>query len=132
MDFLRRGTERDGAATRAAGGERFAPLADAAALDAALARSHEAPVLLFLHDPHCPISRRAWGEMARLPAEATARAFLVDVSRQHALSDAVEERTGVRHESPQALVLRGGKAVWDASHFAITAEEVTDALATGS
>lgn len=110
----------------------FAPLADTAALDGAVARSHDAPVLLFLHDPYCPISRRAWGEMQRLAEGPLADAYLVNVSRQHALSEAIESRTGVRHESPQALVLRGGKAVWDASHFAITAEEVAAALTTGS
>jgi bacillithiol system protein YtxJ len=110
----------------------FAALADAAALDEAVARSHEAPVLLFLHDPHCPISRRAWGEMQRLAEGPLADAYLVNVARQHALSQAIESRTGVRHESPQALVLRGGKATWDASHFAITAEDVAGALAADS
>jgi bacillithiol system protein YtxJ len=58
-------------------------------------------------------------------------AYLVNVSRQHDLSEAIEARTGVRHESPQALVLQGGKSVWEASHFSITAEEVRSAL-TGS
>jgi bacillithiol system protein YtxJ len=53
----------------------------------------------------------------------------VNVSRDRAVSRAIEARTGVRHESPQALVLRGGQAVWDASHFAITAEAVQGVLA---
>jgi bacillithiol system protein YtxJ len=107
----------------------FASLPDADALDGVLTRSHDAPVLLFLHDPYCPISRRAWGEMQHLAEQPLADAYLVNVSRQHALADAIEARTGVRHESPQALILRRGKAVWDASHFAITAEEVGAALA---
>lgn len=110
-------------------GQPFAPLADPAALDAAVARSHETPVLLFLHDPYCPISRRAWGELQRLPAALPAERLIVDVSRQHALSDAVAARTGVRHESPQALLLRGGRSVWDASHFAITASDVAARVA---
>jgi bacillithiol system protein YtxJ len=53
----------------------------------------------------------------------------VDVRRDRAVSRAIEAQTGVRHESPQAIVLRHGKAVWDASHFAITAEAVTGAIA---
>ena len=118
--------------TRGGSSGGFASLADTAALDEAMERSHGAPVLLFLHDPYCPISRRAWGEMQRLAEGPLADAFLVNVAQEHALSDAIESRTGVRHESPQALVLRGGKAVWDASHFAITAEEVAGALATDS
>ncbi|MFN8511410.1 MAG: bacillithiol system redox-active protein YtxJ [Thermomicrobiales bacterium] len=107
----------------------FAPLPDADAFDGLLARSHDAPVLLFLHDPYCPISRRAWGEMQQLAEQPLADAYLVNVSRQHDLSDAIAARTGVRHESPQALVLRDGKAVWDASHFSITAQAVGSALA---
>lgn len=35
------------------------------------------------------------------------------------LSRTIEERTGVRHESPQVLVFRAGKVVWSASHFQI-------------
>lgn len=107
----------------------FVPLPDTDALDGLLARSHDAPVLLFLHDPYCPISRRAWGEMQQLAEQPLADAYLVNVSRQHDLSDAIAARTGVRHESPQALVLRDGEAVWDASHFSITAQAVGSALA---
>src|SRR3712207_5723022 len=99
-----RGNRQSTAAGEASAGG-FAPLPDVDALDEAVARSQEAPVLLFLHDPHCPISRRAWGEMQRLAEGPLSNAYLVDVSRQHALSKAIASRTGVRHESPQALVL---------------------------
>jgi bacillithiol system protein YtxJ len=102
----------------------FTPLADAEALGEVLTHSHDTATLLYLHDPHCPISRRAWHEMQQLPQEALGAAYLVDVSRQHDLKRAVETQTGVRHESPQAIILHNGKAVWDASHFAITAEDV--------
>ena len=37
-------------------------------------------------------------------------------------------RLGVRHETPQAIVLRDGKPVWKASHFRITADALTQAL----
>ena len=53
---------------------------------------------------------------------------LVDVERFHRLGQAVAARTGVRHESPQVLVLRGGVAVWAADHGGITAEAVAAAL----
>ncbi len=55
--------------------------------------------------------------------------YLVDVLAQRPLSQAIAARLGIRHESPQAIVLRQGKAVWDASHFAITAKEVSTTLA---
>src|SRR3954470_7107820 len=93
--------EQQPAAAREYSEGGFASLPDADTLDGVLARSHDAPVLLFLHDPYCPISRRAWGEMQHLAEQPLANAYLVNVSRQHALSDAIAARTGVRHESPQ-------------------------------
>jgi bacillithiol system protein YtxJ len=44
------------------------------------------------------------------------------------LSRDVATRTGVRHETPQALVLRNGRAVWAASHFDISADSVEQAV----
>lgn len=35
----------------------------------------------------------------------------------------------MRHESPQTLVLRGGRAVWSASHRAVTAEAIAASCA---
>jgi bacillithiol system protein YtxJ len=37
--------------------------------------------------------------------------------------------TGVRHQSPQAILLRDGRAVWNGSHGGITAEALERALA---
>lgn len=102
----------------------FVPVTDAAALERRFADSHAAPVLLFLHDPHCGTSARAYRELAALPGPVP----LLDVAAARQLSRLVEERTGVKHESPQALVLRDGRATWSASHCGVTAEAVTRAL----
>lgn len=99
-------------------------VADRAALDAAFVASHERPVLLFLYDPYCPINHEAARQLA-VVAHAIA---IIDVAEEHALGMEVQARTGVRHESPQALVLRNGRAVWSASHGRIRARAVTTAL----
>jgi bacillithiol system protein YtxJ len=99
-------------------GVRFVPVADLDALERVFTASDESTVVLFLHDPYCPISARAH----RRVGQAGGEIHLIDVSRQHELNRAVAERTGVRHESPQAFVLREGKPVWYASHGAITTE----------
>lgn len=107
----------------------FTSLADTEGYAGAVARSQEGPIVLFLHDYTCPISRAAYSEMQRLSPEIIGETRLVDVGREHALKQQIEAETGVRHESPQAIILRDGKPVWDASHFAITAKSVTAALA---
>ncbi len=116
-----------GAARGVDGETRFVPVADLDALDELLAPERAGPTLLFLHDPGCSTSAAAYRRVSRLGGEVP----LVDVRRQKVLSKAIEARTGVKHESPQALVLRGGRAVWSASHRAVTAEAITAACAGG-
>ena len=87
--------------------------------------SSHRPAAIFLHDPWCPISARAFRQMEQLGGEIPT----VDVSRQRRLSSEVERRTGVRHESPQVIVFRNGIAVWNASHGRVTAGAVRAALA---
>jgi len=53
---------------------------------------------------------------------------LVEIQSARAVSDEIEQKLGVPHESPQVIVLRGGKAVWNASHFQIKATEVSAAV----
>lgn len=109
--------------------QTFTSLAETDGFEGAVARSQAGPVVLFLHDYTCPISRAAYHEMQRLAPAIIGETRLVDVGREHDLSQTIEQRTGVRHESPQVVILRDGKAVWDASHFAITAKSVAAALA---
>ena len=101
---------------------RFIPVADAGELRTVLER--QGPTLLFLHDPGCPISQIARYEVAAVDGEVA----LIDVRASPSLSREVERRTGVKHESPQAIVLREGQAVWSASHFGVTAEGIEAAL----
>ena len=53
---------------------------------------------------------------------------LIDVSNYHELGREVAARTGIRHESPQVILLRAGVALWTASHRQITAEAVLRAM----
>ena len=106
----------------------FAPVTDAGALDELVTRSHDAPVVLFKHSTTCPISARAHHQMAKLPEGVAGKVSLVVVQGARELSRRVAEQTGVRHESPQAIILRNGQAVWSASHFDITAEAVEQAV----
>jgi bacillithiol system protein YtxJ len=103
---------------------RLIPLADADDLNEVFARSAERPVILFLHDPGCPTSGAAYREMVMVDYEIA----LVDVQTGTRLTQSVQERTGVRHESPQVIVLRCGQAAWSASHFAIRTGAVEAAL----
>jgi monothiol bacilliredoxin len=103
----------------------FTPIADLDALEAAIADSHAAPVIVFNHDPSCPISAFAYEQMT----DVAGAVRLIDVARQRDVSRDIAQRTGVRHESPQVIVLRDGRAAWSASHFDITTAAVAGAVA---
>ncbi len=109
-------------------GAKFISVNSTAALDELLERSHDAPVILFKHSLTCPISATAYREMQGVAADVG----LVVVQKARPVSDEIEARTGVRHESPQALVLRDGRVVWSATHWNVTADAVTDALRENS
>jgi bacillithiol system protein YtxJ len=103
----------------------FTPVMTVGMLEQLLARSATAPVLVFLHDPGCGISARAYRELSQLAGPIP----LIDVAVARSLSRLIEQRTGVKHESPQVLLLHHGRAVWSASHWAITVAAVQGAMA---
>ncbi len=103
----------------------FVPVADAEALDRLFAASAQEPVVLFKHDYACSISANAYRELAALPGQVP----LIDVERQQDLAAEVASRTGVEHESPQVIVLRDGRPVYDASLWEISGEDVARAAA---
>lgn len=102
----------------------FNPVADESALEELFKRSDSQPVLLFKHSTTCPISAAAYQQMSRYGGEVS----LVVVQTARDISKRIEALTGLRHESPQAIILREGKAVWSASHWNITADAVQSAF----
>jgi bacillithiol system protein YtxJ len=101
-------------------------------LDRLLAASDERPLLLFKHSYTCGISAEALDELvSHLNAGAADAAYaMVTVQTHRDVSNAVAKKLGLRHETPQAILIRNGQVVWSASHFRVTANAVEGALAT--
>jgi bacillithiol system protein YtxJ len=128
--------ERDGPLTRALLPAKpalpFPPMSvaritTAAELEAALAAER---FLLFKHSTRCPVSADAFAEYrAFTAAHPEVASGWIDVIEERPLSRAVAERTGIRHESPQAILLEHGTPGWNASHAAIRQASLESALA---
>ena len=106
-------------------------ISDIEELDRLLQRSHERPVVIFKHSVTCGISagaRRRYESYVEAATEAGVDFTLLEVQNARPLSNAVAEALGVRHHSPQAILVRDGQAVWDASHGRITGEALGEAL----
>jgi bacillithiol system protein YtxJ len=98
---------------------------------AALVRSGSEPVLVFKHSTECSISGGAYrrtAEWLRELGEAAPAVFLVKVIEHRTISEFIAKQSGVKHESPQAILLHRGRAVWNTSHEDITAESLSAAL----
>jgi bacillithiol system protein YtxJ len=101
----------------------FFSISNLESFDELLRRSNERPVIIFKHSIACPISAAAYREMARIEDVA-----LVEVQYARELSREIERRTGILHESPQVLVIRHGKVVWEATHWQVKASQVAEAV----
>ena len=105
-------------------GNKFFEIDDRTALDNLLTDSKQKPVIVFKHSNACSISSRAYREMEKV--EADVNILVVQSARE--VSRELANLTGVRHETPQVIVLRDGKAVWNASHFDVQAGAVAKAV----
>jgi bacillithiol system protein YtxJ len=102
----------------------FTSVSDRQELESLFTRSHERPVVLFKHSLTCPISSAAYQEMSGVGTDVS----IIVVQKAREASREVETLTGIRHESPQAIILRNGRAVWNVSHWRITRSAVEDAV----
>ena len=101
-------------------------LHDTDGLDAALEESRTRPVLVFKHSRSCGISCEALDELhAHVERASAGTAYkMITVQSHRNVSDQLAKRLGVRHETPQAILIRDGRPVWTASHFKVTADEL--------
>ncbi len=101
-------------------------------LDPWFESSHQRPVFLFKHSLTCPISTAAYEEYRRFvdqqPSDGEASYTLIEIQNARPVSAEIESRTSVRHQSPQAILLRHGKPVWNASHWSIKETALAQAL----
>lgn len=108
--------------------DSFQPLASAADWQDALARSQDGPILLFKHSAACPLSGKADREMQELLEKEDLPIYKLVVQESRSLSDEIAETLGIRHETPQVILLHQEEPRFDTSHFDVTVDTVRDAL----
>jgi len=103
-------------------------------MEAAVKASTEHPVFIFKHSTACPVSagalRRANEYIAKCEAAGTELPpfYLIKVIEARPVSNALAQKVGVQHASPQLLLLDQGRAAWHTSHFDINGENIEKAL----
>lgn len=105
------------------------PLTFMGQLDEIVAFSNEKPVVIFKHSTRCSISRMALKRFeAEFDLEDSVDVYFLDLLEHRDISNEIASRFGVYHQSPQLLLIKEGKSVYDVSHSDIDAEELKNKL----
>ncbi len=88
--------------------------------DAVLKQSDSETVAVFKHSSTCDLSATAKDEMANVKLPV----FELVVQTARPLSNHIESHFGIRHESPQVILISRGEPIYDASHRAVTADSI--------
>ena len=90
-------------------------------LDRIIEKSKGSRLLIFKHSSACPISGRGRLELENFLADhPELEAYLVVVQNQRPLSNEIEAKLGVRHETPQLLLVVDGRVSLFWSHYQIS------------
>ena len=98
-------------------------------LEQLLKRSQHEPVLLFKHSTQCSRSAGVIEDFVAFEqANPSMLCGLVLVIEYREISDEIEDRFGIRHESPQAILIVDETPVWHSSHWKITKDSLEAAV----
>ena len=102
----------------------FKPITSEEQLDALFEDSRHHAVALLKHSNTCGISANVMYDLREIDAEIN----VIVIQQNRDLSNAVAIRIGHRHQSPQAFVIKGGKAIYHATHYGIDPGEIESKL----
>jgi bacillithiol system protein YtxJ len=102
---------------------------DIAQLEQIKEESFKNPVLLFKHSTTCSISAMALNRMERNYNQekvGNLKPYYLDLLNHRDISKKIAEEFEVEHESPQAIIVQNGEAIYNASHYDISFAEIAE------
>lgn len=91
--------------------------------------SYEKPVLIFKHSTRCSVSSMSLDRLLRnwkTDDQKKIMPYFLDLISNRPLSNQIEVEFGIPHESPQVIIVKEGKAIYDNSHFGISYQEIME------
>src|SRR5687767_12829673 len=115
--------------TKMEGWETISTIED---LDKTQAASFSKPQIIFKHSTRCSISSMAKNRMEEGLAQLQTMAdvYYLDLLAFRNISNEIEYRFKVEHESPQVIILKNGISVYNESHNMIKVDEIIKQLET--
>lgn len=106
---------------------QFIPLENASQLEAI--KNAGGYTVIFKHNTTCPISKGAHRSLEQEGEQlAGTPVYLLDLLVYRDLSDAVTEKFGVPHQSPQLLLIKDGACTYNEALYHISAASTAEAM----
>jgi len=87
--------------------------------------SKEKAVLIFKHSTRCSTSAMVLDRLERNQGIlATSANYYLDLIAHRDISNEIARKYQVIHESPQAILIKNGQAIYESSHFSISWDEL--------
>ncbi|HMO32233.1 MAG TPA: bacillithiol system redox-active protein YtxJ [Lacibacter sp.] len=90
--------------------------------------SHKAPQVIFKHSTRCSISSVAKNRLEKAGVPTGVQFHYLDLIAHRPVSNFIARFFGVNHESPQVLLIREGRCVYDESHMGISMDAIEEQL----
>jgi bacillithiol system protein YtxJ len=100
-------------------------------LDSIIKASNNKPQLLFKHSTRCSVSTFAKKILSSEYNDEVGNkvdCYYLDLISYREVSNAIADKLGVQHESPQIVLVQNGKAIFDASHSSISLDAAVSKL----
>lgn len=87
-------------------------------------KSNKNPQVIFKHSTRCSISSMAKNRLDKNDRPEGVEFYYLDIINYRPISNKIAEEFNVNHQSPQVLIINGGKCVYNESHSGIRMDEI--------
>lgn len=100
------------------------PLTDEGQLNEIISKSEDKAQVIFKHSTRCSISSVAYQRLQKAKQPDGLDFYYLDLLAHRPLSTKIAEVFSVHHESPQVLLIKDGKCIFNESHLGISMNDI--------
>ncbi len=87
-------------------------------------KSKQKPQVIFKHSTRCGVSSVVKHRLEKGSEPEGMDFYFLDLIKYRPISNLIAQDFNVYHESPQVLIIRNGKSIYDESHSGIDLQEI--------
>lgn len=88
-------------------------------IDQAIKESYKKTVLFFKHSTRCSISMMILNRLEQNWRDCDIKPYYLDLLAYRTISDSIETKLAIIHQSPQAILIKNGQVIYHESHNGI-------------